>query len=418
MVSAHPSGATALAIDHFEGRLYARVPSPHLPASAKPRPLSSLITGGATPTIHLWDLAAPGAPPAAHRPRGTVPAAATPAHHARAVTALAWFPFDAGAFTSSAYDHALKIYAAGAPAPAASFALGSPVLDHAFSPLPAAPGGGLLAACATRDAGVRLVDLASGAVAQTLRAPGGAGAAGATGVAWSPRRPHALASACADGAVRLWDVRRGAACLAALQRDDTVGPLRRSDGAAGGVGRMAHEGACTGIAWTPDGQRLVSAGTDERIRVWDAATGADLVVHFGPSVRNRSKVATKPVVVRSGGRDLVLWPNQSDILVGDLDEGKIVGRLRARDQARASQEKDKGSAMVNERVAAVAWRGSGYVEVYSAHAGGAIRAWSGDPAVEEDGESDEEQEDSERQRKRKALDEMHRELTRQKITFT
>jgi WD40 repeat protein/serine/threonine protein kinase len=63
-----------------------------------------------------------------------------------------------------------------------------------------------------------------------------------------------LASASADGSVRIWDVTTGGV-LQTLQ---------------------AHAGHVSAVAFSADGVRLASAGSDGTIRLWDAATGKQL----------------------------------------------------------------------------------------------------------------------------------------------
>ena len=266
----------------------------------------------------------------------------------------------------------------------------------------------VLVACATQSSVVRLVDLKSGNMTQGLLGHHG----DVLSVAWSPRRENVLASAGADGTVRLWDVRRSAGCLGMLDLEDEIGLLQRGGEKMWG---KAHVGPCNGLAWTEDGEMIMTAGHDERIRVWEASTGKNTLVHFGAGIRNTKLATVQPVPVRQGGRQLLFWPNERDLIIGDLLEGRVVKRLRPGGVAVAQGQ--SGKRTVKERVMGAAWRGSGHVEVYSAHADGVLRAWMPDQAESED-ESHEETGNDETTKKRKVLEEIHRELTRQKITFT
>ena len=267
----------------------------------------------------------------------------------------------------------------------------------------------LLVACATESSIVRLVDLRSGAMAQGLIGHQGE----VLNVSWSPKVEHLLASAGVDGSIRLWDIRRSASAIGILDLDDEAGFAFRSEDKTSG---RAHIGACNSVAWTSNGDHIVSSGHDERIRVWDAATGRNTLVHFGPSIRNKSLAATSPTVINEDGRDIMLWPNEKEIIIGDLTTGHIIRKLRP--QGAIIAQGGLGTRIVKERVTSLVWRGAGYREIYSAHADGLIRAWAPSREVKQDTAKGLPIEDDENTKKRKALEEIHRDLSRQKITFT
>lgn len=106
----------------------------------------------------------------------------------------------------------------------------------------------------------------------------------------------------------------------------------------------------------------------------------------------------------------------------DLFEGTLHKRLRFPAAAVAQASGNAGQRNIRNRISALAWR-PGNVELYSAHSDGVIRAWQPQTQEEAEIENDEAEqvddgEDESRKRKRQALDDVFRELTRQKITFT
>ena len=92
---------------------------------------------------------------------------------------------------------------------------------------------------------------------------------------WSPAQPYILASGGSDGTVRLWDVRRGRACLASLDQHNTA---TRENGTWLNRTNKAHDGVVNGLEFTADGAYLVSLGYDEKMRVWDLETGMNTLV--------------------------------------------------------------------------------------------------------------------------------------------
>lgn len=126
-------------------------------------------------------------------------------------------------------------------------------------------------------------------------------------ICWSPSNEYQLFSGDGSGAVRLWDIRRSG-CRALLDYNTTQRPRLAAPAAPhrlahhntsgrkrnrtrdlphapepgfGGEdgpnsrntatgAALAHEGAVTALLATQDGLNLVTAGTDHRMRLWDA----------------------------------------------------------------------------------------------------------------------------------------------------
>lgn len=401
LVWAHRAGVNSLAIDRFEGRY--------------------MLSGGADSSIFLWDLESVENTTKSYTYSPAAKLSNSSSTKRFGITKLSFYPFDSQAFLSTSYDHTLKIYSTETLTPSASFDLESVVYSHAISPI----ADHLLVACASQHPTVRLVDLRSGASAHTLAGHQGA----VLSVAWSPIDEYMLVSGGVDGTVRLWDVRRSAGCLGVMCLEDSVGI-----GGEDGLGKRArqrdqgraHVGACNGVVWTDDGKNLVTAGHDERVRVWDVASGANALSHFGPIIKNTNLSTLLPLIVPSyigrPGDQVMLYPNEKEILMFELFEGTLLKRLKTAGTAAAQAIGTSGVRQVTNRVTSLAWR-AGNVEMFSAHSDGIIRVWEpmtkGEIEVEkEEAEPIDQPGDEPRKRKRQALDDVFRSLTKQKITFT
>ncbi|KAI4199722.1 MAG: hypothetical protein LQ348_001839 [Seirophora lacunosa] len=398
---AHRAGVNCIAIDRFEGRY--------------------LISGGAETSIKLWDLeeSENTSKEYLNQPAAVVKRSAS--SHQYGITHLCFYPFDSLAFLSSSYDHKLKVYATELMTASATFDLDSAVYSHSLSPI----ADHLLVACATQNSAVRLADLRSGASTHSLAGHHRA----VLSVAWSPHQEYILASGSSDGTARLWDIRRSANSLGVLDLEDSVGIVGED-----GLGKnarnrergKAHTDAVNGVVWTDDGTHLVTAGHDERVRVWNMNSGANALSHFGPIIKNAHLSSLLPLLVpgyvMDPGKYVMFYPNQKEILMFDLFEGTLLKRLRIPGLPAAPVRGTAAQAHVRSRTTSLAWR-TGHVDLYSAHSDGSIRAWlpktldEAQAETEESGEGDD-AEDESRKRKREALDEVFRDLTKQKITFT
>ena len=347
----------------------------------------------------------------------------TASAHKYGITHLSFYPFDSAAFLSSSYDHHLKLYATEALSVNADFDLNSIIYTHALSPIASH----LLVACATQHPAVRLVDLRTGSSTHSLAGHHGA----LLSLAWSPALEHILASGGIDGMVRLWDIRKSSGALGVLNMEDSTG-ITGTDGTGGGArardAGKAHTAAVNGITWTDDGSYLITAGHDERIRVWNSATGANTLASFGPTIKNghlsNLPLVVSPTMASSPGNENLIYPNEKELLMFELHEGKLLKRLKVPGPTTAAVRSRTGERNIKNRITGLVWRGQAD-GIYSSHTDGQIKAWL--PSTAEDELLDKEEEESLKgqnadqeegvKRKRKVLDDVFRDLTKQKITF-
>ncbi|KAI1878677.1 hypothetical protein JX265_002854 [Neoarthrinium moseri] len=399
--------------------------------------IERLVSGGSDASVKLWDLESCGNPSTSHVYQPLASVKRGDRGHKYGITHMSFYPFDAAAFLSTSYDQTLKLWSTETLSISGSFTLGSKIYTHSMSPI----ADHLLVACGTQHPTVRLVDLRSGANVQSLA--GHTNAVLAT--AWSPRHEYILASGSVDGTVRIWDIRRAGGTIGMLDKEDSLG--LHYNGLLGTDGRprtrlaaKAHSGPVNGLAWTDDGNFLISGGHDRRIRVWDAATGANTLASFGPSIKNWQlgsvTMFTSPTGVTHPRKELLFWPNETEILVFDLHEGRLVTKLRNTGPAVAGVRSANGSERTAQnRITALAWRGAGgggmssgvamggsnmAGAIFSAHLDGQIRAWI--PRLEGPEDEDEAEETSETKedklKKRKALDDAFNSLMGKQVTFS
>ncbi|CAJ2502423.1 Uu.00g098170.m01.CDS01 [Anthostomella pinea] len=414
---AHQSGVNALALERFDGRI--------------------LVSGGSDASIKLWDLEQCGNPSKPHKFAPIAHIRRSEKAHRFGITHLSFYPFDSAAFLSTSYDKTLKLWSTEGTQLSASFTLGTKIYTHAISPIASH----LLVACGTQHPAVRLVDLRSGSNVQSLA--GHAGAVLAT--AWSPRHEHILATGSVDGTVKIWDIRRAGGVIGMLDHEDSLG--LHYNGMLGQDGKVrvrasakAHTAPVNGLTWTDDGGYIISAGHDRRIRVWDAANGKNTLASFGPSINNSQLTSvsmfTSPVGLTHPGKELLFWPNETEILVLDLHDGHIITKLRGTGPAIAGVRSGTGAERsVKNRITSIVWRGAGggggssgvamggsnmSGAIYSAHLDGQIRTWA--PQLEDEDNEDEDdgldEVGEEKAKKRKALDDVFKSLMGKKITFS
>lgn len=218
---------------------------------------------------------------------------------------------------------------------------------------------------------------------------------------WSPRHDHVLASGSVNGTVRIWDVRKAGGAIGLLDQQDSLGLFYNGMLGPDGVARnrlsaKAQAGPVNSLTWTDNGNYLILAAHDRRIRVWDAATGANTLASFGPSLKNNQlnsvTMFSSPAGQTHASRELLFWPNETEMLVLGLHDGRIVTRLRGTGSTTAGIRSASGAERrVRNRIPSTAWRGAGGGgessgvamggsnmggAIYSAHLDGQIRVWT------------------------------------------
>jgi len=87
----------------------------------------------------------------------------------------------------------------------------------------------------------------------------------------------------------------------------------------------AHNGTITGLCFTPDGQYLLSTGTDGRLRCWNTKTGANTLANY-PSTENRFKNGNQMAVSANGA--IVFHPNDNMINAYHVHTGALLFQLK------------------------------------------------------------------------------------------
>ena len=241
----------------------------------------------------------------------------TPGAHRFAISSIAWYPVDAGLFVTGSFDQTVIVWDANSLIPVTRFSLDSKVFSVSMSH---ATTSHTLVAVGCGNANVQLCDVASGGFTHTL-----AGSrADVLSVSWSLRNEWELAAGGKDGIVRLWDIRQAGAVGMLNQYSTTTNDTGTASSSLHQYG-ISHDGNVTCVAPSPDGLFWITSGTDDRLRLWDAATYRHMLVHY-PNAFNRSNKARQ---LSSTGDGLLLFnPSGSVVQMYDIRGGDPVFDLK------------------------------------------------------------------------------------------
>ncbi|MEQ2164977.1 hypothetical protein GOODEAATRI_012270 [Goodea atripinnis] len=184
-----------------------------------------------------------------------------------------------------------------------------------------------LIAVGTKNPKIQLCDLKSGSRIHVLRGH----RAEVLSVRWSPRYEYILATASADSKVNVWDVRRASGSLFTLDQHNG-----EKSKASSQTVNTAHNGRVNGLCYTADGLYLLTTGTDDRMRLWNSATGENTLasffsrfcqVNYG-KVCNESRKQLQFTVSRGCSPEFVFVPCGSSVAVYALHTGELITMLR------------------------------------------------------------------------------------------
>ena len=127
-------------------------------------------------------------------------------------------------------------------------------------------------------------------------------------VAFSPDGKR-IVSGSGDKTVRVWDAATGQ-------------PHRHADRPTpiGAAADRPHRAECASVAFSPDGQRIVSGSVDKTVRLWDAATGQPI----GAPLTGHTDLVTS-VAFSPDGKRIVSGSVDNTVRVWDADTGQPIG---------------------------------------------------------------------------------------------
>lgn len=140
-----------------------------------------------------------------------------------------------------------------------------------------------------------------------------------------------LVSASVDGTVRVWDPQSDRDFFRAA-RGELAGTLGTSEGDQGAraleyalyamSGVRKHSMSVTGLAFTADGRRLVTAGLDDTVRIWSLETGS------AESVLEGHEHGVSALAMSADGRRVATGDRASTLKLWDVPGGREIASRR------------------------------------------------------------------------------------------
>jgi len=94
------------------------------------------------------------------------------------------------------------------------------------------------------------------------------------------------------------------------------------------VVNTAHGGRVVSVRFLPDGLRLLTLGTDHRLRLWDTSSGLNTLVNYG-RIPTLSRMTVRiSISSMESGLAIAFVPISSDIVAFDIEDGQRLSVLR------------------------------------------------------------------------------------------
>ncbi|EGC35768.1 hypothetical protein DICPUDRAFT_151851 [Dictyostelium purpureum] len=292
----------------------------------------------------------------------------------KGISTCQWYPMDTGMFFTGGLDGCVDIWDTNEAMISQTFNLEYHINSISYSIINSSS---LTIAAATADQKVRICDIRTNSSVHCLTGH----RESVIAVKWSPYSPYLIATGSKDKTIRLWDVRRSDTFLLAFdqynggsdsiasssndsstfsdmnensdrnnlkqtkryrqklhkpntiqsgknsvleKKKDQIQQYSHNQGVRREV-PFAHNGTITSLAWTPDGEHIVSTGNDSKIHLWDVQKGKKVLVDY-PHSHNVNKIPNQ-MSLSSDGK-YIIHPNSRTIHVYETATGKLVRQLK------------------------------------------------------------------------------------------
>ncbi|PVZ98671.1 hypothetical protein BB558_005324 [Smittium angustum] len=205
--------------------------------------------------------------------------------HGGFISGVEWYPIDSGMFTTCSHDNSIKVWDTQTAENVFDFDMGFRVSSHSM----ASNGSHNLIAAVGFGDQVRICDLQSGINVQSITDNDTMGIS----VKWSNKYEYILATGGLNGSVKIYDIRKLNTFLFKLVED--INSTNNTEN--------AHNGLITSLYFSESDNKIITSGSDKKLKAWDSITGEIFSVkdmNMNQTVKN-SEIKMSPYATRISG---------------------------------------------------------------------------------------------------------------------